>query len=429
MSENKINQKAFQPTAEKSTLKSKLNTLGPGILMASAAVGGSHIVASTQSGAIYGWQLAIIIILANLFKYPFFRFGSQYTLDTGNTLLEGYLEKGKLYLWVFFLLNVFATIINTAGVGLLCAAILTFVLPFPVPLPTLSLIVIGGCTTILLLGKYRLLDSLSKLIMIALTITTVAAVVIALMRNGIQGVAPEDYIAPSPWNLTALGFIVALMGWMPAPIEISAINSMWVVAKRRFTKISYQDGILDFNIGFIGTAILALVFLALGALVQFGSGDTVEIVSGKYIAQLINMYASTIGDWARGLIAFIAFMCMLGTTLTVIDGYSRANVESLRLILGKQESRPSILNSAILLAALSGLAVIFYFNNAVGPMLKFAMIASFVSTPIFAYLNLSLVLKGEHKVRGGLFWLSIIGLIYLTGFTLLFIANQAGLFN
>ncbi|MDY4594767.1 MAG: NRAMP family divalent metal transporter [[Pasteurella] aerogenes] len=411
---------------ETSTWSSKLGALGPGILMASAAVGGSHIIASTQAGAIYGWQLAIIIILANLFKYPFFRFGVQYTLDSGNTLLEGYLQKGRVYLWIFFLLNVFATIINTAAVGLLCAAILTFVLPFPVPVPTLSLIVIGGSSLILLLGKYRILDGLSKLIMIALTVTTVAAVAIALMRNGIQGVASPDYISPSPWELSALAFIVALMGWMPAPIEISAINSMWVVAKRRLTKVSYRDGIFDFNVGFIGTAILAVIFLALGALVQFGSGEPVQMVGGKYIAQLINMYASTIGDWARGLIAFIAFMCMFGTTLTVIDGYSRTNVESLRLLLKTQESSPRTLNIAILLAAISGLAVVFYFNNAVGPMLKFAMIASFVSTPVFAWLNLSLVLKGEHRVKGGLLWLSIIGLIYLTGFTLLFIADQFG---
>lgn len=414
---------------EKSSWHSKFAALGPGILMASAAVGGSHIIASTQSGAIYGWQLAIIIILANLFKYPFFRFGVQYTLDSGETLLQGYLRKGKHYLWVFFILNAFATVINTAAVGLLCAAILTFVLPVQVPIPTLSFIVIGVSTIILLLGKYRLLDGLSKLIMIALTVTTVTAVVIALIRNGIDGVAPADYVSASPWNLAALGFIVALMGWMPAPIEISAINSMWVIAKRRISKVSYQDGIWDFNVGYIGTAILALVFLALGALVQYGSGETVQMVGGKYIAQLINMYASTIGEWARGLIAFIAFMCMFGTTITVIDGYSRTNVESLRLILGKQESRPSTLNIAILFAAVSGLAIIFYFNNAVGPMLKFAMIASFVSTPVFAYLNLSLVLKGEHKVKGGLFWLSIIGLMYLTSFTLLFIVQQAGWLN
>ena len=41
---------------ERSTWKSKFKAMGPGILMASAAVGGSHIVSSTQAGAIYGWQ-------------------------------------------------------------------------------------------------------------------------------------------------------------------------------------------------------------------------------------------------------------------------------------------------------------------------------------------------------------------------------------
>ena len=413
-------------SVEKSTWATKFAALGPGIVMASAAVGGSHIIASTQAGAIYGWELVSIVILANLFKYPFFRFGVQYTLDTGNTLLEGYRQKGQFYLWLFLALNVFATVINTAAVGLLTAAILTFIIPIPLPMPMLSSLVIVVITGILLLGKYRLLDSLSKIIMIALTVTTVSAVVIAFMRNGMQGVAPADFIAPSPWELSKLAFLVALMGWMPAPIEISAINSMWVVAKRRLTKVSYQDGLFDFNVGYIGTAILAVVFLALGALVQFGSPATVEMVGGKYIAQLINMYASTIGEWARLLIAVIAFMCMFGTTITVIDGYSRTNVESLRLLLGKRESTVRTLNIAMVLAAASGLAIIFYFNNAVGPMLKFAMIASFVSAPVFAWLNLSLTMKAKHSVKGGLLWLSFIGLFYLTAFAALFIAQQAG---
>ena len=413
-------------SVEKSTWATKFAALGPGIVMASAAVGGSHIIASTQAGAIYGWELVSIVILANLFKYPFFRFGVQYTLDTGNTLLEGYRQKGQFYLWLFLALNVFATVINTAAVGLLTAAILTFIIPIPLPMPVLSSLVIVVITGILLLGKYRLLDSLSKIIMIALTVTTVSAVVIAFMRNGMQGVAPADFVAPSPWELSKLAFLVALMGWMPAPIEISAINSMWVVAKRRLTKVSYQDGLFDFNVGYIGTAILAVVFLALGALVQFGSPETVEMVGGKYIAQLINMYASTIGEWARLLIAVIAFMCMFGTTITVIDGYSRTNVESLRLLLGKRESTVKTLNIAMVLAAASGLAIIFYFNNAVGPMLKFAMIASFVSAPVFAWLNLSLTMKAKHSVKGGLLWLSFIGLFYLTAFAALFITQQAG---
>ena len=48
---------------------SKFKAFGPGILMASAAIGGSHIVASTQAGALYGWQLAIIVILVNVFPF------------------------------------------------------------------------------------------------------------------------------------------------------------------------------------------------------------------------------------------------------------------------------------------------------------------------------------------------------------------------
>ena len=404
-----------------STFKSRLSALGPGILIASAAVGGSHLIASTQSGAIYGWQLAIIIILANLFKYPFFRFGVQYTLDTNKSLLEGYKEKGTVYLFVFFLLNVFATVINTAAVSLLSAVILSFVVPLPVP--TLSLTVLVVSTAILLFGQYRILDGLSKFVMICLTLATVLAVAIAASRGA---VAPEGYVSESPWQLGALAFIVALMGWMPAPIEISAINSMWVVAKKRLTKVSYRDGIFDFNVGYIGTALLALVFLALGALVQYGSGVPVEMVGGKYVAQLIGMYAATIGDWARGLIALIAFLCMFGTTLTVIDGYSRSNVESLRILLKKKGTRASYLNIAFVAASVSGALIIFFFNNALGPMLKFAMIASFVTTPVFATLNLLLVLKGEHKVKGGLLWLSLIGLLYLTAFTLLFIVYQMG---
>lgn len=406
---------------QSSTFKSRLSALGPGILMASAAVGGSHLIASTQAGAIYGWQLAIIIILANLFKYPFFRFGVQYTLDTNKSLLEGYKEKGTVYLFVFFLLNVFATVINTAAVSLLSAVILSFVVPLPVP--TLSLTVLVVSTAILLFGQYRILDGLSKFVMICLTLATVLAVAIAASRGAI---APEGYVSESPWQLGALAFIVALMGWMPAPIEISAINSMWVVAKKRLTKVSYRDGIFDFNVGYIGTALLALVFLALGALVQYGSGVPVEMVGGKYVAQLIGMYAATIGDWARGLIALIAFLCMFGTTLTVIDGYSRSNVESLRILLKKKGTRASYLNIAFVAASVSGALIIFFFNNALGPMLKFAMIASFVTTPVFATLNLLLVLKGEHKVKGGLLWLSLIGLLYLTAFTLLFIVYQMG---
>ena len=49
--------------SSQSTWRSKIKAMGPGILMASAAVGGSHIVSSTQAGGSYGWALLGLVIL------------------------------------------------------------------------------------------------------------------------------------------------------------------------------------------------------------------------------------------------------------------------------------------------------------------------------------------------------------------------------
>lgn len=413
---------------ERSTWKSKFKAMGPGILMASAAVGGSHIVSSTQAGAIYGWQLAIIVLLVNLFKYPFFRFGSQYTLQNNKSLIEGYKEKGKFYLWVFFIMNIFSAVVNTAAVGILAAAILYNIFPngFGLSISQLTTALIIVTLAMLLIGGYRFLDGLSKWVMTALTLATTLAVVIALFKH--REYAP-DFTAPSPWQLTALPFIVSLMGWMPAPIEISAINSMWTVEKRKTAKVSLTDGIFDFNVGYIGTAVLAFIFLALGALIQFGSGQQVKSASAAYIAQFINMYESSFGAWSRLLIAFIAFLCIFGTTITVIDGYSRANNETMRLLFGRKEASQKALNVWMVFTSIIGIIIVLLFTGDVATLMRFAMIASFLTTPVYAYLNYSLVNNKEHKLSVWLNWLSIFGLIYLAGFALFFLVYITGLLS
>lgn len=405
---------------QQSNWRTKLKALGPGILMASAAVGGSHIVSSTQAGAIYGWQLALVILLINIFKYPFFRFGSQYTMENDKSLIEGYAEKGKGWLAIFFVLNIFSAIVNTAGVGILCAAILYNIFPngFGLSISQLTTIIIVIIWAMLLIGGYKFLDSLAKWVMTALTIATVVAVVIALFKH--SEYAP-NFEAPTPWRMAALPFIVSLMGWMPCPIEISAISSMWSVEKRKQVKMSEADAIFDFNTGYIGTAILALIFCALGTLIQFGSGEEVQSASAAYIAQFVNMYASVLGEWSRFLITLIAFLCIFGTVITVIDGYSRANNEALRLLLDKKETSQKTLYGWMTLTAVIGLVIVYLFAGNVATMLRFAMIASFITTPFFAYLNYSLVNNKEHQVKPWLKRLSIIGLVYLFGFALFFI--------
>lgn len=403
-----------------STWQSKIKALGPGILMASAAVGGSHIVSSAQAGAMYGWSLLLLVILANLFKYPFFRFGAEYTLETGKNLVEGYAEKGKVYLGIFFILNVFSALVNTAAVGILCAAIVASAFPnvLGLSITQWSLILIVIIWAMLLFGGYKFLDGLAKWIMSALTLATVLAVIVAIIEHPEYG---ADFVEKTPWQMTALPFIVSLMGWMPAPIEISAINSLWTAEKGKTVDISIKDGLFDFNVGFIGTAILAVFFVAMGALIQYPTGQEVQAAGAAYIQQFVGMYASVLGDWSRFLITFIAFLCIFGTVITVIDGYSRVNAESLRLLLKKKEISQKELNVWMTATSIIGGIIIYFFQGSVAPMLRFAMIASFLTTPFFALLNYLLVTGENKNLAKWLKALSILGLIFLFGFAFFFI--------
>ncbi|KAB0463365.1 NRAMP family divalent metal transporter [Vibrio kanaloae] len=402
-------------------LSSLIKSLGPGIMMAAAAVGGSHLVASTKAGAIYGWQLAALIILVNIFKYPFFRAGIQYTLGTGQSLVEGYSNLGRPYLVIFSMLSAISAVVNTAALLLFSASLLSYFVPFDLATSTLCMIVLATCLIILFAGHYRALDTLSKAIMAILTITTLAAVAIAIGSP----VEPDAaFVPPSPWSLAAIGFIVVTMGWMPAPIEISSITSMWLKSQKEKQEVTAQSALFDFNIGYIGTALLALVFVALGALVLHGSGVELSGSGVGFTHQLVGIYASTIGEWSRPLIALIAFFCIFGSTITVIDGYSRVLAESQRLLL-KKESSPKMLQGWIVIVSITALAIVMFFSAALMTMLDFAMVLAFATTPFFALLNFILVSKAKLPealaIGAKLKWLSVAGLVYLFGFLAVFV--------
>ncbi|EGU34759.1 hypothetical protein VIBRN418_11695 [Vibrio sp. N418] len=408
--------------ARQNSLTQLVRSMGPGIMMAAAAVGGSHLVASTQAGAIYGYQLALLILLVNLFKYPFFRAGIQYTMGTGESLVEGYAKMGKAYLWLFFLLCVFSAIINTAALLLFSASLLGYFIPFELSTIALCFIVLITCLAILFAGHYKALDGLSKAIMAVLTVATVVAVIMAASNPVVPS---SDFVSPSPWTLAAIGFIVVTMGWMPAPIEISSLTSMWLKSQRRYHNVTAKSALFDFNVGYIGTALLAIVFLALGALVLHGSGISLSKSGAGFSHQLINLYASTIGEWSRYLIAVIAFFCIFGSTITVIDGYARVISESQRLLRKQPEMNPRTTQNWMLVISALAIAIILFWAGALLPMLDFAMVMAFITTPFFALLNYILVtgtqLPAELALSKSQKWLSISGLIYLFGFLALFV--------
>ncbi|MDL5055532.1 hypothetical protein QQ056_18545 [Oscillatoria laete-virens NRMC-F 0139] len=111
------------------TAKKFLSILGPGLLMAGAAIGVSHLVQSTRAGADYGLQLIIVVLLSNALKYPFFEIGHRFAV-TGSNLLEGYHRMGRGWLYLFLFLNVFTAVISLAGVTFVTGGLAANLLPY-----------------------------------------------------------------------------------------------------------------------------------------------------------------------------------------------------------------------------------------------------------------------------------------------------------
>ena len=95
------------------------------------------------------------------------------------------------------------------------------------------------------------------------------------------------------------------------------------VRGKLISKESLKESLFDFNFGYIGTAFLAGGFVALGAFVMNGSGQQFSAKGGEFAAQLIDMYTSSLGNWAYWIIAIAALTTMFSTTITVLDAYPR----------------------------------------------------------------------------------------------------------
>ena len=394
-----------------------IKKLGPGLLFAGAAIGVSHLVQSTRAGADFGLGLLWALLLVNLFKYPFFQFGPRYASATGESLLEGYKKLGKGVLVAYFILT-FATMftIQTA-VTIVTAGLASTLFGDFISIQVWTVVILIICLAILFLGKYKLLDKLIKIIIITLTISTLVAVTMALFNTE----KAINFTQILPENSLEIGFLIAFMGWMPAPLDISVWHSLWAIEKKKEEQeFTPKSALLDFNIGYIGTIVLGIGFLFLGYLVMFNSGETFSAKASVFSNQLIEMYTSSLGNWAYVIIGIAAFTTMFSTTLTTLDASPRAMHKTAELITGVNFKKGYLF--WILLLAIGTVLIFFTLASEMGLLIKIATILSFLTAPFYAIINYILI-SGKHTPKDwrpskGLHLLSILGVLFLLGFSI-----------
>jgi len=315
-----------------STWQGLKKSLGPGLLMAAAAIGVSHLVQSTRAGATYGWALVWAVVLANFFKYPFLEYGPRYAIATGESMIEGYNRLGKWAIGIFVIFTIGTMFAVQAAVTIVSASLAAELTGITLSPLIWSAILLGICILLLLSGQYSALDGAITLIIFVLAVSTLVAVGGALFQGGQQ--AAVNYY-PSIWDVAGVSFLIALMGWMPIPIDAAAWHSLWTLERADQTNYrpKLKESLLDFNIGYIGAAFLSLGFLALGTLVMYGSGEEYASSGAVFASQLISLYTESLGSWAYPVIVIAAFTTMFSTTLTVTDAYPRVSRRMLEVLL------------------------------------------------------------------------------------------------
>mgnify|MGYP006284768465 CR=1 FL=1 len=404
-------------------LKNTIRTLGPGLLWAGAAIGVSHLVQSTRAGAIYGFQLVGIIVLINVFKYPFFQFGPRYASATGKSLLDGYRSLGKWALILYLLLTISTMFTLQAAITVVTAGLFSYVFPNLFDTLTWTIIILVFATLIVSIGKYSFLDKVIKFIISLLAISTVIAVASAATK----GFHPNPNFAEKfNWDFKDITLLIAFAGWMPSAIDISVWHSMWSLAKNKSVKrkISVKESLFDFNVGYIGTAILSIGFMALGAFVMYGSGMQFSSQGTVFAGQLINLFTKNLGSWAYIFIALAALTTMSSTTLTCLDAYPRVLKPTTELLFPqlKRNNKDSWnwISWTWLGVLLAGtLIIINFLSTKMSFLVDVATTLSFLTAPVLGYMNYKVMISSdvpeEYRPKKGLRILSWVGLIVLAG--------------
>lgn len=371
--------------------------IGPGILMAGAAVGVSHLVQATRAGAEYGYGMLWLLVLACVSKYPFMEFGPRYAAATGDHLITGYRKLSKATFLIFSLITLGTMFIIQSAVTIVTAGLAEqfFQLGWS-PFEWCSVILLF-CVGLLLIGRYPWLDKTMKAIITTLTICTLIAVCVAFF-NPVSHVDSDIPAKTSYWNAAGIAFAIALMGWMPIPIDASVWHSIWV--KERSQQMKYhptmREARFDFDLGFLSAAFIGLLFFLMGVLVMYGSGIVFSDQGVVFSGQLIDLYGQTLGEWSRPLISIAALITMLSTTLAVSDAYPRVLAEIFRVFRNQDNVSETkgnwkiyrILAPAI---ALISLGFLVYLSGSFKLLVDFATGLSFLAAPILAWFNIRLI--------------------------------------
>ena len=455
---------------------------GPGMILMMTGIGTSHLVTAPVAGGRFEYALLWCIPIAYVFKYYGFEMAFRFTHATGRSMLDAYATAWRKWpLWYVLITTLLQCAIGQAG-RLVAASLVVFYfssehLGLSVPIPVYGLLLAVASVVIILVGRYAVLELVTKVFAGMLVVSTVAVYVAEPAPFSAMG---HFFLVQTPAGSWLT--IVAFLGLLPTGIDVSLQASEWGKAKRvgmgrireqlertgsaaafdpftskkedltvntstlpaqtlEYCRRWFAIGLWDFRVGHTISFILACVFLLLAAVWLYPS----PVEGNAVIGEIAGIFPQRDAPWMTLVFLIGAFAATFSTAFNYFDGWPRVvgaccrnlfrSTASLRGIARddltdehkrRWYSEYNIYRLTMFYSLVASVAIVAGVGRPVWLVLVASALAFFIA-PVVFFLNLyycfSVIPKGDKIFYPSTFasWFSWMSLVVFTGLSAILI--------
>jgi Mn2+/Fe2+ NRAMP family transporter len=331
--------------------------LGPGLIITAVIVGSGELIVTPKLGASAGFDLLWFIVLGCLLKVFVQVALGRHAVSHGVTTLAaldtlpGPRLRVSWVLWLWLAMYV-SLVFQVAGMVGGLASIFALA-GFNLPLPATAVLVGLSCAALLVVGRYRLVERVSTLLVAAFTVTTLVAVV--ALQSTPYAIRPAQLLDGLRFRLPgSFNVAFATFGIIGVGASELIYYPYWCLEKGYARRVGPNDGSpgwaarargwlrilrIDAALSFVLYTSATLAFYALGAAILHGQGLAVE--DAHMIETLSHMYRETFGAWSLWLFLAGAFAVLYSTVFGATASNARLGADALELFGVRRYADPA----------------------------------------------------------------------------------------
>jgi manganese transport protein len=333
------------PRSAPRDLRGILQQLGPGLIISAVIVGSGELIVTPKLGAEEGFKLLWFIILGCLLKVFVQIELGRYAVTRGRTTLEALntLPGPRIVVsWVLWLWLAMYFCLVPQVAGMVGGVATSFKLGGAVIPVSILAVLIGGITAVLLiLGRYRLVETGSTIMVAVFTITTMIAVgALQFTEYAVTGAQlASGFSFKLPDSLTTAFGAFGIIGVGASEL---IYYPYWCLEKGYGRCVGTDDGSaawkqrahewlrvmrIDAWVSFVIYTTATIAFYLLGAAILHAKNLKVE--SNQMIETLSHMYRSAFGEWSFWLFLVGAIIVLYSTIFGATASNARVLADAL----------------------------------------------------------------------------------------------------